>query len=664
MIYLTIAAITGTVILSIVYTYIFISDRKSYILLWTLSWIGSLITQFCVLWTLYQKNMAPVILGRIFIFADGLILVVGSLIFLGVKISKFWVCGFGITLVWHILGPSFAISASVSSIPLYLINGAIFFWAGWKFITARNIKGLDKFIVGLAFMVWGVQQGLYPWYHQADLLYAWEQLLVCLVGLFITFDLLVIYFHKVREDLSKKEERFRLLAENAQDFIYRYQLIPDLKFDYVSPAAASLTGYTPEEFYNEPDLYVKLGHPEAEQFMPKDQYVDSSSFIINLARKDGKGIWVEMHNTIIYDKFGKPVAVEGIARDVTERIRAEEQLRYLSMHDQLTGIYNRTFFQQEIRRLENFKYESIGIIVCDVDGLKLVNDTMGHDKGDLLLIAAARAIEKPFRKGEVAARIGGDEFAILLPNCNSELITGVIGEIRTEVNGYNETNNDLPLSMSVGFSIGKGMTKEIMEIFKEADNNMYREKLTHGQSARSAIVHTLTKTLEARDFITEGHAERLMDLVSNMGEAIGLSAREIADLRLLAQFHDLGKVGIPDRILFKNGQLTPEEISEMQRHSEIGYRIALSSPDLASIADWILKHHEWWNGGGYPFAIKGDDIPLQCRILGIADAFDAMTNSRPYRKSMAKTEALAELQRCSGTQFDPRLVSIFLQIVN
>ncbi len=187
--------------------------------------------------------------------------------------------------------------------------------------------------------------------------------------------------------------------------------------------------------------------------------------------------------------------------------------------------------------------------------------------------------------------------------------------------------------------------------------------LYRSRSARSSIVQALMKTMEARDFITEGHAQRMQSLVVGLARAIGLSEKRLAEYRLLAQFHDIGKVGIPDRILFKPGPLTSEEVAEMRRHCEIGHRIALSAQDLAPIADWILKHHEWWNGNGYPLGIKGEEIPLACRVLAIADAYDAMTSDRPYRKAMTKEQAVKELLNCAGTQFDPYLVPKFIDML-
>jgi HD-GYP domain-containing protein (c-di-GMP phosphodiesterase class II) len=184
-----------------------------------------------------------------------------------------------------------------------------------------------------------------------------------------------------------------------------------------------------------------------------------------------------------------------------------------------------------------------------------------------------------------------------------------------------------------------------------------------GLSTRSAIVQAMMQALEARDYITEGHGERLESLVATFAQKIQLPAPVIADLRLLAKFHDIGKVGIPDNILFKPGNLTPDEVAVMRRHCDIGFRIAKSVPDLDPIADWILMHQEWWNGEGYPLNLAGEEIPLACRILALADAFDAMTNDRPYRKSMNYQAAIDEIRKCAGTQFDPVLAETFIEML-
>ena len=354
-----------------------------------------------------------------------------------------------------------------------------------------------------------------------------------------------------------------------------------------------------------------------------------------------------------------------IIRDFTERKQMEEQLRFLSFHDALTGLHNRTYFEDEMARLKNNAATSFGIILCDVDGLKLVNDTLGHEKGDQLLQRTAQTLADQVGShgNGFAARIGGDEFAILLSPTSQQEISQIWDGIRLEVQAYNDSHPDLPLSISLGYAISRKPSDWPRSIFKEADDHMYREKLYRSQSTRSIIVQALMKMLETKDFVTEGHVNRMQLFIANLAAKIGLAEPSVISLRLLAQFHDIGKVGTPDRVLFKAGPLDAAEKLEMQRHSEIGHRIAQSILDLQPIADLILKHHEWWNGTGYPLGLREEEIPMECRVLAIADAYDAMTSDRPYRKAMTKADAFRELKNGAGSQFDPKLVDKFLEIL-
>lgn len=497
------------------------------------------------------------------------------------------------------------------------------------------------------------------------------------VGLFVARDI---------TERKLAEEKLRTAHQQLVDIIEflpdpTFALDKDRKVIAWNRAIEEMTGVRKEQiigmgnyaysipFYGEPrpalvdlvfsqDREIELLYEKIER---KGNTLFTEVFTPALFEGRGAHIWVE--SSPLFDSNGNVVgAIESI-RDITDRKQAEEQLKYLSLHDPLTGLYNRAYFEEEMRRLESGRYNPVSIIVCDVDGLKLVNDTLGHQCGDDLLVAAADAIRESFRGGDMIARIGGDEFAILLPNSDRNVVESACARIRAAVEKYSAANPDLPLSMSIGSATGAAASVSPGDLFKEADNNMYREKLHRSQSTRSALVQTLMKALEERDFITEGHAERLQNLVALLAKSIGLPERRIADLRLLAQFHDIGKVGISDRILNKPGPLTIEEVSEMQRHCEIGHRIAQVAADMAHIADWILKHHEWWNGGGYPVGLKGEEIPLECRILAIVDAYDAMTSDRPYRKAMSPEEVVAELKKYAGIQFDPQLVPVFLQVL-
>lgn len=354
-----------------------------------------------------------------------------------------------------------------------------------------------------------------------------------------------------------------------------------------------------------------------------------------------------------------------LQQELAERKQIEKKLRDISYHDALTGLYNRTFFKQEMTRIQSAGKDQVGIILCDVDGLKLINDTLGHEQGDLLLNAAARIIKDNVRPSDIVARIGGDEFAVLLTKADPKLLEDACVQMRSAVGTDNASHLELPLSMSIGYAVsGRQDMVNMNELFREADDSMYREKLCRSRKNRSAIFQALLKALEARDFITEGHGDRMQMLTVKLAAALGWSKRRLENIKLLAQFHDIGKVGIPDRILFKQGQLTLKEQVEMQRHADIGYRIAQSVSDLIPISDFILKHHEWWNGNGYPLGLAGEEIPLECRMLAIADAYDAMTNDRPYRKARSNCEAVAELMRQAGRQFDPSLVTLFCQLVD
>jgi diguanylate cyclase (GGDEF)-like protein/PAS domain S-box-containing protein len=468
---------------------------------------------------------------------------------------------------------------------------------------------------------------------------------------------------RAEERLRESEERFRQLAENIREVFYIHEEgIPR----YVSPAYAEIWGRPPQTLYEDPNSFLETVHPEDRDHVKQSLRKKSQEeveVVYRIVRPDASIRWIRDRSFPIGDGSGRAQRVVGIAADITDLKLGEEKLKYLSLHDPLTGLYNRIYFEEEISRIEKTRYGTVGILSCDVDGLKLVNDTLGHDQGDRLLAAAARVIRDSFREGDLVARIGGDEFSVVLPDTTEPAVENACQRIQEAVDTYNATTPELPLSISVGFAIRNGSHKNLKDVFKEADNHMYRKKLYRTQSVRSTIVSTLINTLKARDLTTEKHASRLEKLLVRMAALIGLPESTTGDLSLLAKFHDIGKVGISDAILLKEGSLTSEDWTEMKRHCEIGYRIALSAPDLVPIADWILKHHEWWNGQGYPLGIQGEEIPVECRLLAIAVAYEALTSARPYRRAFSHREAVAELRRHAGTQFDPELLDIFLKML-
>ena len=285
-----------------------------------------------------------------------------------------------------------------------------------------------------------------------------------------------------------------------------------------------------------------------------------------------------------------------------------------------------------------------------------------HVEGDHVIKQVAHLISEVFHDAKMLARIGGNEFGVAYIDAKS---SDVEHRCTSFQNHLADANRLSPYEISVSFGIAHSeyLPIHLTQLYQTADHNLYKSKLLKEGSSKSALVRTLMKALEAKDFITEGHADRMSDLADKLGQALGLESHRMDQLRLLTKFHDIGKVGIPDRILKKPGALNAEEWKIMSTHTLIGQRIAAASPELAAISDLILKHHEKWDGTGYPLRLSGQAIPLECRILGLVDTFDAMTNDRPYRDALSTDAAIAEILRCTGTQFDPELVPVFIEIL-
>ncbi len=415
------------------------------------------------------------------------------------------------------------------------------------------------------------------------------------------------------------------------------------------------------------EVFVLRNEETGEPVENPIQKVLDSGLIIGLANhtelENRRGEYIPIADSaapIIADD-GKTFGVVMVFRDVSDEKEHNRQIEYLSYHDALTGLYNRHYLEEAIARLEGPEHLPVAVIIADVNGLKITNDVFGHKAGDALLKNVADLMKSHCKAEAVAARWGGDEFMILMPGTSLETAERVIREIKDTpifIEG-----SSLTLSLSLGCACKDREEGSIRAAMLQGEKNMYQQKLLEGKSYRNAIISTLLATLYEKSNETEAHSKRLETYCHAIGKELRLSSKEMDELSLLALLHDIGKVSINPSILQKPGLLTPEEWDEMKCHPEIGYRIAQATPELASIADLILSHHERWDGQGYPRGLREEEIPLACRILAVVDAFDAMTNHRVYRQAMSKKEALMELRRNAGKQFDPLTASLLIEII-
>ena len=375
----------------------------------------------------------------------------------------------------------------------------------------------------------------------------------------------------------------------------------------------------------------------------------------------GQNILKSLIRTELLVKENSNMVVEIMKLNLSLEKRNKE-LNDIAIHDRLTGVYNRAFYESIIIELDKEENLPISIIIGDVNGLKLVNDAFGHFKGDMLLKKIVEILRISCRKEDIIARIGGDEFIIILPSSDAEIAERVMRDIRESC----EKADFHPIkpSISLGFSVKYHIKQSINDVIKEADDYMYKRKLLESKSTRSSIIDSLQKTLEETTFETREHAKRLENLSVRLGKELRLPENNLDDLLLVAMLHDIGKIAIPPNIITKPGKLTKKEWDIIKRHPEIGYQIASSSPELRGIAQLILSHHERWDGEGYPQKLKGEEIPLLARIVAIVDSFDAMTQDRSYHKGISEYEALKEIKRCSGTQFDPYIAEKFIDMMS
>jgi diguanylate cyclase (GGDEF)-like protein/PAS domain S-box-containing protein len=465
--------------------------------------------------------------------------------------------------------------------------------------------------------------------------------------------------HEIQDMLLKA------IMDNIPDAIYLKDL--KSKFLAVNKHFTEKHGInSPEEAMGKTDFDFFSEEHARQAFEDEQNIIKTGKPIINLEEKEthaGKeDRWVSTTKIPVFNKKGSIIGTFGITRDITDRKKYEDKIKHMSFHDYLTGLYNRAYFEEELLRLDTERNLPLSIILGDLNGLKMINDTYGHERGDELLIKVAEVLKQCFRKSDIISRWGGDEFIILLPLTDYSRAEEIVGKI--EKTCYQYSTQDLPVSISLGISTKVKEDESIEEILKAAENKMYLQKMGDEKRIHRSMIFSLEKSLDKKNYETEEHVKRMEELALLLGKDLKLPENKLNELVMLSALHDIGKIAVADSIILKPGKLTREEWEMVKKHPEVGYRIAKSSTDLAAIADAILTHHENWDGSGYPEGLKSEEIPLISRIISIVDAYDAMTNDRPYRRAFTKEQAIADIKRYSGTKYDPKLVEVFIKVIN
>jgi diguanylate cyclase (GGDEF)-like protein len=379
------------------------------------------------------------------------------------------------------------------------------------------------------------------------------------------------------------------------------------------------------------------------------------SFIENVASTKDVTCAVDMGGSDEFTELGNATN-----RMLSQLDSAYKEILLLSYSDKLTGLKNRAFMENCFEELDCKKESSYFIIMGDLNGLKAVNDRFGHKSGNNLLVIIGNIFKKSCDEDDIIARWGGDEFVVLVTNKPRKYVEKLVDSIKYECLQIN--NFESEVSMAIGYAEKSTEFKDTDAVMSLAEKRMYRNKLMENSSSRNATISSLRRTLHEKHSETEEHTLRIKNLGVKLGQRLGLSQDKLDELELLAMLHDIGKVGIPEHILMKPGKLTNEEWVIMKTHTEIGYRIARSTPELSHIAEAILYHHERYDGTGYPEGIKGEEIPILSRIINIVDSYDVMTHRRIYKDSFSVDFAFEEIKKCSGTQFDPYIAQEFMDM--
>jgi len=380
-----------------------------------------------------------------------------------------------------------------------------------------------------------------------------------------------------------------------------------------------------------------------------------------LTSKNGTKYYLEDSAAPIKDNAGVTQGVVLVFRDVTDKKEQRKKIEYLSFHDSLTGLYNRRFFEEELRRLETDRNLPISIIMCDVNSLKLTNDVFGHTIGDVLLEKVAEVLQNACRADDIIARWGGDEFVILLPKTGADETDRIIDRIKSRF--AMEKIKAIKGSVSMGSDTKTNLSEDINLVLNRAEEKMYSSKTLERDALQSSVINEIISTLHENGTDEMRHSMFVSEFSQKLGRKLNLDETEIRKLKEAGYLHDIGKIVLDPKLLHKHYRPSTKEQDEILKHTTVGYRILSSFDNTMDLAESILAHHENWDGSGYPKGWKGEMIPLNSRIISIVETYERVFNKEDIPFEKRKQSAVDFIINGSGSRFDPNLVELFVQLV-